>query len=73
MYQAEVHVTDAVGNESIATVLLDSKNGCGCSTGGGSTGATTPAPPDSASSWSCAAAAAADRIRRSLPFRPPGA
>ncbi len=41
MYQAEVHVTDAVGNESIATVLLDSKNGCGCSAGGGSTGATT--------------------------------
>jgi MYXO-CTERM domain-containing protein len=41
MYQAEVHVTDAVGNESIATVLLDSKNGCGCSSGGGSTGATT--------------------------------
>ena len=41
MYQAEVHVSDAVGNESIATVLLDSKNGCGCSTGGGSTGATS--------------------------------
>lgn len=41
MYQAEVHVTDAVGNESIATVLLDSKNGCGCSAGGGSTGLTT--------------------------------
>jgi MYXO-CTERM domain-containing protein len=41
MYQAELHVTDAVGNESIATVLLDSKNGCGCSAGGGSTGLTT--------------------------------
>ena len=41
MYQAEVHITDAVGNESIATVLLDSKNGCGCSAGGGSTGLTT--------------------------------
>lgn len=41
MYQAEVVVTDAVGNESIATVLLDSKNGCGCAAGGGSTGLTT--------------------------------
>ena len=41
MYQAEVHVSDAVGNESIATVLLDSKNGCGCAAGGGSSGATT--------------------------------
>jgi MYXO-CTERM domain-containing protein len=41
MYQAEVHITDAVGNESIATVLLDSENGCGCAAGGGSTGLTT--------------------------------
>ena len=41
MYQAEVHVIDAVGNESIATVLLDSENGCGCAAGGGSTGLTT--------------------------------
>jgi MYXO-CTERM domain-containing protein len=41
MYQAEVHISDAVGNESIATVLLDSENGCGCAAGGGSTGLTT--------------------------------
>jgi len=41
MYQAEVHVTDAVGNESIATVLLDSKNGCGCRATDGSSGAST--------------------------------
>ena len=34
-------VIDAVGNESIATVLLDSENGCGCAAGGGSTGLTT--------------------------------
>lgn len=41
MYQAEVHVTDAVGNESIATVLLDSKNGCGCRATDGTSGAGT--------------------------------
>lgn len=41
MYQAEVHVTDAVGNESIATVLLDSKNGCGCRAADGPSGAFT--------------------------------
>jgi hypothetical protein len=41
MYQAEVHVTDAVGNESIATVLLDSKNGCGCRATGGSSAASS--------------------------------
>jgi len=41
MYQAEVHVTDGVGNESIATVLLDSKNGCGCRATDGASGTGT--------------------------------
>jgi MYXO-CTERM domain-containing protein len=41
MYRAELHVTDAVGNVTVAAVVLDSENACGCSAGGGSTGATT--------------------------------
>jgi MYXO-CTERM domain-containing protein len=36
LYRAEVHVTDAVGNESVSTVLLDATTaGCGCRAGGG--------------------------------------
>lgn len=36
LYRAEVHVTDAVGNSTVSTVLLDATTaGCGCRAGGG--------------------------------------
>ena len=39
LYRAELHVTDAVGNDTVASVLLDASTPGGCNAGGGAGGA----------------------------------